>query len=85
MPNACTWQAPLVTLRDGRQVHSDSAEWLAECKERHALARNILSWPIDKRRVYLFDEKAGFGARYGQEQLDRLLSVITDQFNREKK
>jgi hypothetical protein len=85
MPNASTWQAPLVTLRDGSQVRSDSAEWLAECKERHELARTILTWPLDKRRIYLFDPRTGFGVRFGQEQLDRLLAVISEQFSRQKK
>lgn len=85
MPNLCTWQAPFVTLRDGRQVRSDSIEWLNECKERHELARLILSWPIEKRRVYLFDPQTGIGARYGQEQLERLQAVIKDQFSRLKK
>lgn len=85
MPNLCTWQAPFVTLRDGRQVRSDSIEWLNECKERHDLARMILGWPIDKRRLYLFDPVTGFGARFGQEQLDRLLAVIQEQFRRQKK
>lgn len=85
MPNACTWQAPTVTLRDGRQVRSDSIEWLNECKERHELAKTILRWPIEKRRQYLFDPLTGFGARYGQEQLERLQSVISGLFYGNKK
>jgi hypothetical protein len=85
VPNLCTWQAPTVTLRDGRQVRSDSVEWLKECKERHELASLILSWPIEKRRVYLFDQKTGFGQRYGQEQLERLQAEIKRQFSRQKK
>ncbi len=35
--NACTWQPSQVTLVDGRQVPSDSPEWLAETEARHML------------------------------------------------
>lgn len=31
----------MVTLADGRQVHSDSEEWRAECEARHILAMSM--------------------------------------------
>lgn len=39
---------PLKTLIDGRQVPADSEEWRAECE-----AREILSWPLPKRREFV--------------------------------
>lgn len=56
MRNACTWQAPMVTLADGREVPSDSKEWKDECEARHFLkmatkeARIALLNEIEKRR-----------------------------------
>ena len=47
--NACTWQPTKVTLHDGREVLSDSREWLLECE-----AKYILNQPtIEARRTLL--------------------------------
>lgn len=51
MRNACTWQAPLVTLADGREVPSDSPEWKDECEARH-----ILNIPTKAARIELLDQ-----------------------------
>lgn len=54
--NACTWQPSTVTLHDGREVLSDSREWLLECEARHVLnqptieARRALLAGIEKKR-----------------------------------
>lgn len=54
--NACTWQPTTVTLHDGRQVASNSQEWLLECEARHILkqptieARRALLASIEQRR-----------------------------------
>lgn len=56
MNNACKWVAPMVTLADGREVPSDSQEWLQECEARHILnmgtreARIAMLDKIEKRR-----------------------------------
>lgn len=54
--NACTWQPTTVTLHDGRDVLSDSREWLLECEAKYVLnqptieARRTLLAAIEKRR-----------------------------------
>lgn len=54
--NACTWQPTKVTLQDGREVLSDSREWLLECEAKYVLnqptieARRTLMAAIEKRR-----------------------------------
>lgn len=54
--NVCTWQPATVTLHDGREVLSDSLDWLLECEARHILkqptieARRALLASIEKRR-----------------------------------
>ena len=54
--NACTWQPTTVTLHDGREVLSDSLEWLLECEAKYVLnqpnieARRTLLAAIEKRR-----------------------------------
>lgn len=54
--NACTWQPTTVTLHDGRDVVSDSLEWLLECEAKYVLnqptieARRTLLAAIEKRR-----------------------------------
>lgn len=54
--NACTWQPTTVTLHDGRDVLSDSWEWLLECEAKYVLnqptieARRTLLAAIEKRR-----------------------------------
>lgn len=80
MPNASTWKAPLVTLRDGRQVPSDSQEWLEEC-----LARHVLAMPLAKRRQWLFGKanawgelKGGYLQRHGEAATERLKQIITE-------
>lgn len=86
MPNACTWEAPLVTLRDGRQVPSDSAEWQFEC-----LARHILQMPFSRRKDFLFGEpdvfnerRDGFTKRLGEAKAQELLALITAIFEDRK-
>lgn len=54
--NACTWHPTTVTLHDGRDVLSDSREWLLECEAKYVLnqptieARRTLLAAIEKRR-----------------------------------
>lgn len=54
--NACTWQPTTVTLHDGREVLSNSQDWLMECEARYVLkqptieARRTLLAAIEKRR-----------------------------------
>lgn len=54
--NVCTWQPATVTLHDGREVLSDSRDWLLECEANYVLKqptieerRNLLA-AIEKRR-----------------------------------
>ena len=51
MRNACSWQAPMVKLADGREVPSDSPEWRGECEARH-----ILNLPTKSARIELLDQ-----------------------------
>lgn len=76
--NNCTWQAPLVTLVDGRQVPSDSREWMEEC-----MARHFLAMPLTKRRQALFGKqnafgefKGGYQQRHGDAATERLKAVM---------
>ncbi len=78
--NLCSWKAPLVTLRDGRQVPSDSGEWLEEC-----LARHVLAMPLAKRRQWLFGKanafgelKGGYQHRHGEAATERLKAVMME-------
>jgi len=78
--NHCRWQAPLVTLRDGRQVPSDSQEWQEEC-----LARTLLAWPLNKRRQWLFGKqntfgelKGGYVHSHGEAATERLKAVMME-------
>lgn len=78
--NHCQWQAPLVTLRDGRQVPSDSREWMEEC-----LARHFLAMPLAKRRQALFGKqntfgefKGGFLQRNGEAATERLKAIMME-------
>lgn len=54
--NACNWRPTKVTLQDGREVLSDSREWLLECEAKYGLnqptieARRTLLAAIEKRR-----------------------------------
>lgn len=69
--NACTWQPTTVTLHDGREVLSDSREWLLECEAKYVLnqptieARRTLLAAIEKRR----------GATAREELEQRALSI----------
>lgn len=83
MPNLCSWQAPLVTLRDGRQVPSDSADWMEEC-----LARHFLAMPLAKRRQWLFgtqnsfgEFKGGYQQRHGDAATERLKGIMMEIWN----
>jgi|GEM_PF-3112256 hypothetical protein len=65
--NACSYRAPMVTLADGRQVKSDSREWLLECG-----ARYILNQPTKPDRYRILDgieAKQGLAARQAMEVL----------------
>lgn len=84
--NLSTWRPSLVTLLDGRQVASDSEEWRAECE-----AREVLRWPLAKRRDYLFGKEYDDGERRGgiekyrgKAGLQALLKTI-DQLHRAAK
>lgn len=54
--NACTWQPSTVRLHDGREVLSNSQDWLLECEAKYILkqptieARRTLLAAIEKRR-----------------------------------
>ena len=54
--NACTWQPSTVRLHDGREVLSNSQDWLLECEAKYVLkqptieARRTLLAAIEKRR-----------------------------------
>lgn len=54
--NACTWKPTTVTLHDGREVLSNSQDWLLECEAKYVLkqptieARRTLLAAIEKRR-----------------------------------
>ena len=64
--NACTWQPTTVTLHDGREVLSDSREWLLECE-----AKYVLNQPtIEARRSLLaaIEKRCGATAREELEQ-----------------
>lgn len=78
--NHCRWQAPLVTLRDGRQVPSDHRDWLEEC-----MARHFLSMPLAKRRQALFGKqntfgefKGGYLQRHGEVETERMKSIMME-------
>lgn len=62
----------LVTLADGRQVPSDSREWLFECE-----ASYVLSLPLPARRAFLegvgHDRKRGPAGRKALEDRIRAL------------
>lgn len=54
--NACTWQPSTVRLHNGREVLSNSQDWLLECEAKYVLkqptieARRTLLAAIEKRR-----------------------------------
>lgn len=54
--NACTWQPSTVRLHDGREVLSNSQDWLLECEAKYVLqqptieARRTQLAAIEKRR-----------------------------------
>lgn len=69
--NMCSWKAPLVTLADGRQVPSDSREWLEECE-----ARYILNQPTKAARhelLNLVEKQRGVAARNALQ--DRIMNL----------
>src|SRR5690606_26466228 len=55
--NQCSWVAPVVTLFDGRQVASDSAEWQAQTE-----ACTILAMPLPEREQFWLDIERKRGA-----------------------
>lgn len=69
--NACTWQPTTVTLHDGREVLSNSQDWLMECEAKYVLkqptieARRTLLAAIEKRR----------GAKSREELEQRALAI----------
>lgn len=56
MSSGTSWKPSIVTLADGREVLSDSTEWMQECEARHVLnlptkaARHSLLDVIEKKR-----------------------------------
>lgn len=81
--NLATWQPRTVTLHDGTQVLCTSEEWRLECE-----ARDVLSWPLSRRRDYLFGKEGADGQRRGgvekfrgKQGLQDLLQLI-DQLHR---
>lgn len=69
--NLCTWQPTTVTLHDGREVLSNSQDWLMECEAKYVLkqptieARRTLLSAIEKRR----------GAKAREELEQRALAI----------
>lgn len=66
MTNACSWKPSTVTLADGRQVLSDSPEWLLECEARHIL--NMPSKPVRLEFLDKIEKRRGLAARRDLEQ-----------------
>ena len=62
--NVCSWKPNTVALHDGRQVLSDSREWLLECEAKHILKQPT----IEERRALL----AAIGKRRGTEAREEL-------------
>ena len=58
----------LVQLIDGEFVQSDAEEWRAECE-----AREVLSWPLEKRRAFL----EGVEQKRGKAGTDYLRAMMT--------
>lgn len=84
--NLATWQPRTVTLHDGRQVLCTSQEWRLECE-----ARDVLSWPLGKRRDYLFgpvgldgQRKGGVEKYRGKAGLQMLLDKIDELHRAER-
>lgn len=69
--NACTWQPSTFRLHDGREVLSNSQDWLLECEAKYVLqqptieARRTLLAAIEKRR----------GAKAREELEQRALAI----------
>lgn len=74
--NSCTWKAPLVTLSNGRQVLSNSQEWMAECEARH-----ILDMPSKPARLAMLD---GIEKRRGPEARRELEQRIMDLWHKSR-
>jgi hypothetical protein len=62
--------APTVTLINGREVASDSREWLLE-----TLARHILRRPLDVRRQWLADMERK-GDKAGADELREAMRTV---------
>ena len=69
--NACKWKPSTVTLHDGRQVASNSQEWLRECEARHVLKQPT----IEARRTMLAAIEKKRGAEARQELEQRALAI----------
>lgn len=50
MSSGTSWKPSIVKLADGREVLSDSAEWMQECEARH-----ILNQPTKPARIAMLD------------------------------
>lgn len=62
--NLCTWRPSTVKLHDGREVLSDSQEWLQEC-----LARRVLKMATREARRQWLD---AWEKRHGKDSRVRL-------------
>lgn len=71
MTNACTWKPTVVTLADGRQVASDSAEWLAECE-----ARAVLDMPNKQVRHGFLDKIEKFRGQQARKELEERILTL---------
>lgn len=79
--NACSWMPSTVTLRDGRQVLSDSEEWRHECEARAVIAmpgqaarRAFLRGKMDDKGVI----RGGVLAKRGEAAVKHLEDTIKE-------
>ena len=68
-------------LHDGREVASDSEEWRAECE-----AREVLSWPLTRRREYMYGtlKQRGVGQIRGEDALRKLETDMMALWKKQK-
>ena len=69
--NLQSWQPKTVTLHDGREVLSDSREWLLECEANYVLNRPT----IEDRRTLLAAIEKRRGKTASEELEQRALTI----------
>lgn len=69
--NACTWQPSTVRLHDGREVLSNSQDWLLECEAKYVLKQPT----IEARRTLLAAIEKRSGAKAREELEQRALAI----------